>query len=199
MIDEHDGMLKQLARELLTRVIVDFNQSIPISYSYHIHEVYNYSMNRPYIEQYNLIVFLLEIIEALLSKESNEVEKYFKILMKYLQNSFHEIRNFIVHSLQDLHKRMNQYFPLGCFLLMYSLDTIVQGAEYEFFRVVSEENIVITENELNLILKYSLYYFYKQIHCECFHEILSKNILKNGKAAGKWGEETYRTIIDKFC
>lgn len=59
--------------------------------------------------------------------------------MKYLKETFGEVKHWIIENLRELYERMRKLFPLGCMLVMYSMDTVAQADEYNLFSLICND------------------------------------------------------------
>lgn len=66
--------------------MMNFTDKIPPTYMNRIVDTFKFHNNRAYWDIHQTLVLLFEILEVFMNKESNLTEKFFKIVMKYLNS-----------------------------------------------------------------------------------------------------------------
>lgn len=133
-----------------------------------------------------------------MQKESNLTSYFFKIVMKYQQNSFGELRHWIIENLMALYRKGSENFPLACFLKMYSTDPISQPDEFQMFSLITDDPTAMEEEEVETTLKLLTHYIENQLHAKCFVVLAEKLLKRYGKLAAKWGHHTYEKVMEKL-
>ncbi len=76
-------------------------------------------MNVTFCETLQMIVQLVEVIKMFLINEDSTVEKYFRIVVRYIVAGDGEVKQFVVENLKELYFTLKKSFPLGGFLAAY--------------------------------------------------------------------------------
>ena len=78
-----------------------------------------YGLTMSLHETFSLLGNLFELIKVFLINEDSTVEKYFRIVVRYLKVKEFDLREIVIENLKELYFTLRKSFPLGAFLTAY--------------------------------------------------------------------------------